>query len=234
MLLQLQNVSGGYGKGDIVKNVSCEADEGDILCLAGPNGCGKTTLFRLIMGSIPLSGGRILIDGQDHLKLSPRELANRIAYIPQYHSPVFSYTVLDVVLMGRASHFSAFDSPKAVDRDAAFEALYKVNALELANKKYTSLSGGQRQLALIARAICQNPCDGRTLCQLGLRQPAAPYGCDQGSCFQGLLYHYVYTQSRTSRLCRYQGAYDEERLCGRFRLSRRGNYSRKSSGRLWH
>ena len=71
MLLQLQNVSGGYGKGDIVKNVSCEADEGDILCLAGPNGCGKTTLFRLIMGSIPLSGGRILIDGQDHLKLSP-------------------------------------------------------------------------------------------------------------------------------------------------------------------
>ena len=60
------------------------------------------------MGSIPLSGGRILIDGQDHLKLSPRELANRIAYIPQYHSPVFSYTVLDVVLMGRASHFSAF------------------------------------------------------------------------------------------------------------------------------
>ena len=156
MLLQLQNVSGGYGKGDIVKNVSCEADEGDILCLAGPNGCGKTTLFRLIMGSIPLSGGRILIDGQDHLKLSPRELANRIAYIPQYHSPVFSYTVLDVVLIGRASHFSAFDSPKAVDRDAAFEALYKVNALELANKKYTSLSGGQRQLALIARAICQS------------------------------------------------------------------------------
>ena len=75
------------------------------------------------MGSIPLSGGRILIDGQDHLKLSPRELANRIAYIPQYHSPVFSYTVLDVVLMGRASHFSAFDSPKAVDRDAAIAAL---------------------------------------------------------------------------------------------------------------
>ena len=86
------------------------------------------------MGSIPLSGGRILIDGQDHLKLSPESLQNRIAYIPQYHSPVFSYTVLDVVLMGRASHFSAFDSPKAVDRDAAFEALYKVNALELANK----------------------------------------------------------------------------------------------------
>lgn len=156
MLLQLQNVSGGYGKGDIVKNVSCEAEKGEILCLAGPNGCGKTTLFRMLLGSLPLSGGRILIDGQDLSRLSPRELANRIAYIPQYHSPVFAYTVLDVVLMGRASHFSAFDTPKAVDRDAAFEALEKVNALGLANKKYTSLSGGQRQLTLIARAICQS------------------------------------------------------------------------------
>lgn len=156
MLLQLQDVSGGYGKGDIVKHISCEAERGDILCLAGPNGCGKTTLFRLILGSLPLSGGRILIDGKDHSKLSPRELANQIAYIPQYHSPVFSYTVLEVVLMGRASHFSAFDTPRAVDRDAAFEALYKVNALDLASKKYTSLSGGQRQLALIARAICQS------------------------------------------------------------------------------
>ena len=156
MLLQLQNVSGGYGKGDIVKNVSCVAEKGDILCLAGPNGCGKTTLFRLILGSIPLSGGRILIEGRDSSEFSPRELANRIAYIPQYHSPVFSYTVLDVVLMGRASHFSAFDTPKSVDRRAAFQALETVNALHLANKKYTSLSGGQRQLALIARAICQS------------------------------------------------------------------------------
>lgn len=73
-----------------------------------------------------------------------------IAYIPQYHSPVFAYTVLDVVIMGRASHFSAFETPKEPDREAAFSALEKVNALHLANKKYTSLSGGQRQLVLIA------------------------------------------------------------------------------------
>ena len=156
MLLQLQNVSGGYGNKDVVKNVSCHAHEGEILCLAGPNGCGKTTLFRLILGSLPLSGGHIFIDGQELSELSPRQLAGRIAYIPQYHTPIFAYTALDVVLMGRASHFSAFDAPKAVDREAAFQALETVNALELVNQSYTALSGGQRQLILIARAICQS------------------------------------------------------------------------------
>lgn len=156
MLLQLQNVSGGYGNKDVVKNVSCHTHEGEILCLAGPNGCGKTTLFRLILGSLPLSGGHIFIDGQELSELSPRQLAGRIAYIPQYHTPIFAYTALDVVLMGRASHFSAFDAPKAVDREAAFQALETVNALELVNQSYTALSGGQRQLILIARAICQS------------------------------------------------------------------------------
>ena len=156
MLLEIQNVRGGYGNGDIVKGVSCSADHGDILCLVGPNGCGKTTLFRLMLGSIPVSSGDIIIDGRNTKNLSPKELASLIAYIPQYHTPIFSYTVLDVVIMGRASHFSAFDTPKKADREAAFAALEKVNALHLANKKYTALSGGQRQLILIARAICQS------------------------------------------------------------------------------
>lgn len=155
MLLEIENVRGGYGNGDIVKGVSCHADAGDILCLVGPNGCGKTTLFRLMLGSIPISGGTIRIDGHDTRDLTPKQLANLIAYIPQYHTPIFDYTVLDVVVMGRASHFSSFDTPKAADREAAFAALEKVNALHLANKKYTALSGGQRQLILIARAICQ-------------------------------------------------------------------------------
>lgn len=156
MLLELQNVHGGYGKKEIVKGVDCCADHGDILCLAGPNGCGKTTLFRLILGSLPLSDGHIFIDEIDIQMLSPKERANLIAYIPQYHTPIFSYTALDVVIMGRASHFSAFEMPKLIDRQAAFDALEKVNALHLANQSYTSLSGGQRQLILIARAICQS------------------------------------------------------------------------------
>ncbi len=156
MLLEIDNVRGGYGNGDIVKGVTCCADHGEILCLVGPNGCGKTTLFRLMLGSLPISDGNIHIDGLDTKNLSPKEMANLIAYIPQYHTPIFAYTVLDVVIMGRASHFSSFETPKAADREAAFAALEKVNALHLANKKYTALSGGQRQLILIARAICQS------------------------------------------------------------------------------
>lgn len=155
MLLEIEKLHGGYGGEDIVKGVSCWAEAGEILCLVGPNGCGKTTLFRLLLGLIPATGGCIRIGGQDTRTLSPKELANLVAYIPQYHTPVFSYTVLDVVIMGRASHFSAFDTPKAVDRDAAFAALEKMNIDHLANQKYTALSGGQRQLVLIARAICQ-------------------------------------------------------------------------------
>ena len=110
----------------------------------------------MILGSLPVSNGKIKIAGKNISDFTTKTLANMIAYIPQYHSPVFAYTVLDIVIMGRASHFSAFETPKEPDQEAAFAALEKVNALPLANRKYTSLSGGQRQLVLIARAICQS------------------------------------------------------------------------------
>lgn len=156
MLLEIQDLYGGYNGRDVIRGVSCRADAGEVLCLVGPNGCGKTTLFRLLLGTLPIRRGSIRIDGAEVSALSPRALANLAAYIPQSHTPVFSYTVLEAVMMGRASHFSAFEAPKAIDRDAAFAALEKMHAAHLANRDYGALSGGQRQLILIARAICQD------------------------------------------------------------------------------
>ena len=166
MLLEVDQVWGGYHGVDVVKGVSCSAGPGDVLCLVGPNGCGKTTLFRLLLGILPISGGCIRLEGKDLRTYSPRELAREIAYIPQYHTPVYAYSVLDVVTMGRAARFSPFEAPKAADREAAFAALEKLNAAHLANQKYTSLSGGQRQRLGLARALALEPeillCDEAT------------------------------------------------------------------------
>jgi len=156
MLLAIDNLHGGYGGKDVVKGVSCAVDAGEVLCLVGPNGCGKTTLFRLILGMLKITGGEVRIDGAATSSLSPKEMASLVAYIPQQHTPIFAYTALDIVIMGRASHFSAFEAPKQVDREAALAALEKLSAGDLAGQKYTSLSGGQRQKVLIARAICQS------------------------------------------------------------------------------
>ena len=156
MLLEVRDLRGGYGGGDVVRGVSFQSGGGEIVFLAGPNGCGKTTLLRLLLGQLPASGGSVRVDGQELGALTPRALANLVAYIPQQHTPIFAYTALEVVLMGRASHFSALESPRPVDRDAALAALERLGIAALADRSCLSLSGGQRQMVLIARAVCQS------------------------------------------------------------------------------
>lgn len=87
--------------------------------------------------------------------MSQKELAKFLAYIPQNHNPVFAYSVLEVVLMGRANHFSAFSVPKSVDEQVAISCLRRLGIEQLARQNYTELSGGQRQLVMIARAMAQ-------------------------------------------------------------------------------
>lgn len=155
MSFQVKNLYGGYGKTDVCKNISFKIENAEILCVLGPNGSGKSTLFKLILGFLKHKKGDILFDDKSLSELSPKELAKEIAYIPQQHSPEFSFTALEIVLMGRTSYIKNFSMPSDDDINEAKLALKKLDILDLAHKDYTLLSGGQRQMVLIARAICQ-------------------------------------------------------------------------------
>lgn len=158
-VIEAENLSFSYRQGKhiypVLKNLSFRLESGEMLCLLGPNGVGKSTLFQCILGIHRQYTGRILVNGIDIKTLSSAQLAKEIAYIPQSHSPAFHYRVLDVVLMGTASQFSLFSSPGKKARELAFSALEMLGIEDFADRNYTSISGGERQLVLIARAIAQ-------------------------------------------------------------------------------
>lgn len=154
-MLEIRNLKFAYGDHKVLKDISFEAREGEMLCILGPNGAGKSTMFRCILGLLRGYEGEILIDGSEVSDLPARERASRMAYIPQTSKQVFSYTALDMVLMGASSTLSAWRAPGARERKKALAALERLGILELAGRLYTNLSGGEQQLVLIARAIAQ-------------------------------------------------------------------------------
>lgn len=155
MTFEIKNLSGGYYKKNICSNISCSLEKGDVLCVLGPNGCGKSTFFKLILGLLKTTSGDIFYENKSIFNLNERKLAKIIAYIPQEHTPTFNFTVLEIVLFGRTSYYKNFGGPTKIDVDIARQSLEKLNILHLQNVFYTTLSGGQRQLILIARALCQ-------------------------------------------------------------------------------
>jgi iron complex transport system ATP-binding protein len=154
-MLEVDNVSCGYEEREVIHGVSFTLQAGNILCLLGANGSGKTTLFKAILGLLPVTGGRICFENNDITRWSRRKVAQAFAYVPQAHTPPFAFTVRDVVLMGRSSHLDLFSSPGRRDREIVEEALCSLNIAHLADARYTELSGGERQLVLIARALAQ-------------------------------------------------------------------------------
>lgn len=157
MKLEINHVSCGYGNKNVVEDISIKLESGEILCLLGPNGVGKTTLFKTILGFLKPRGGEILINGENIQNWSRRRLAKAIGYVPQSHTPPFPFKVLDVVVMGRTAHLGFTGSPSAADMAIAEEALEILNVSFLKDRIYTEISGGERQMVLIARALAQQP-----------------------------------------------------------------------------
>lgn len=156
MILKADNVAFSYKKEKTLKGVSFSANEGDFVCVLGCNGCGKTTLFKCLLGIYKADSGDIFVNSKSIKKFSTKELAKEIAYIPQAHIPSFNYKVIDAVLMGRNAYVDSFKSPKKEDEEKAYDALNRLGIGYLAEKGYSEISGGERQLVLIARAITQN------------------------------------------------------------------------------
>ncbi len=140
---------------DILKGMNFTISPGQMTTLLGPNGSGKTTLFKCLTGLWRARRGAVRLGDRDLSKLSFVERAGIMAVVPQEHDPPFPYRVEDVVLMGRASHVALFSSPSAKDSHAADEAIEEVGIGHLRERPYTQISGGERQLVLIARAIAQ-------------------------------------------------------------------------------
>jgi len=156
MSLEIRDLSFSYLKQKVLHNVSFSASDGELLAVLGPNGVGKTTLFGCILGLRKAYTGSIYINGSDARSLSARELAHRVAYIPQTHGMAFNYSVLDMVLMGTTHSVAAMSVPKEKELNAANDALIRMGIVELAEKSFSQLSGGEQQLVLIARALAQN------------------------------------------------------------------------------
>jgi len=140
---------------DVLKGISFNAEKGGLTTILGPNGSGKTTLFKCISGLWKYYKGEIQVNGIIIDKLSFKKRARLFSVVPQEHEPPFPYSVFDVVLMGRASYIGVFSSPSKKDYEKAETALKTVGIEHLKNIPYTKISGGERQLTLIARAIAQ-------------------------------------------------------------------------------
>lgn len=158
MKLEVNNLSFKYLNSRIIfDQVNLELEKGQILSILGPNGAGKSTLLNCIGNLITPQEGRVLLNGEAVDKMPPKKVAQRIGYVPQMHIPTYEYTVREFVVMGRTPYLGKMRSPGDNDYAKVEQALDMVGIQHLIEKPYTQISGGERQLVTIARAIVQEP-----------------------------------------------------------------------------
>ena len=155
-MISIEHLSFSYGETPILKDVNFSAEQGNLVALIGPNGAGKSTLFKCILKFLKGYKGRVLLDGRDMKEMSRPEIARKIAYIPQTTIPVFNYAVLDIVLMGMTGGLNLLESPKQKHVQRAENVLEELGILHLRDRGFSRISGGERQLVLLARAIVQD------------------------------------------------------------------------------
>lgn len=156
MTIETKDLSFSFGKTQVLDKLSLSVGAGELVAFLGPNGVGKTTLFRSLLGFLQPTAGTILVDGKDIGSYSQKELASRIAYIPQSYSPVFNHTVMDSVLMGVTNQLGPFGSPSRLHEEKAQSILEDLGIGHLSERGTMNISGGERQLMLIARALLQD------------------------------------------------------------------------------
>lgn len=158
MNLKVKNGFFYYNKStSLLEDVNFELIDSDVLSILGPNGVGKTSLIKCIMGLLKWSSGTTLINGEDIKKMKDREIWNRISYIPQKRYFAFSYTGIEMVLLGVAKNLNLFEVPNKGDMEKAQEIMDKIGIGHLANKDCNKMSGGELQMVLIARSLLGNP-----------------------------------------------------------------------------
>ncbi|NLJ40571.1 MAG: ABC transporter ATP-binding protein [Clostridiales bacterium] len=154
--MRVNKVTGGYPGGFALKDISFSVDAGKVYALLGLNGSGKTTIIKIILGLLEAWTGNIYAADRDILVMKERDRAKIISYVPQYSDIVFDISVIDVVLMGVSPYLKIFQTPGRKYIDRAYYYLGILGIENLAHSNYQVLSGGQKQLVIIARALLQN------------------------------------------------------------------------------
>ncbi len=156
-IIECRNVSFSYGAGEILSDINLSLGKGRMLGILGANGAGKSTLLKILMGILKAQKGSVLFGGKPLQGYDRREIAKRIAYIPQDPVFAFPFTVSEVILMGRAPYIGRFEFEREIDLEAARRAMDTVGISHLRDRLITETSSGERQLASIARALVQEP-----------------------------------------------------------------------------